>query len=223
VDFGTTYSGKSRKMEFKITNNGSHTLKNLRVAKSGPQADAWSSSKLVVKDLKPGKSTTLTVTLKSTESGFKSANFSIAASGATKPFRLQVMGFVAESSAALASSRKLASAGFSASPKGASSNKSVGGRASSPASSGLSSDSAWVAVSTDGLLHYHYHVTKGGKQDPLLWISADGETWSEASVISVLKVSSGPKSTEYVALIEPLKTGGLVWVISEKLPEQEKK
>lgn len=60
-------------------------------------------------------------------------------------------------------------------------------------------------------------------QDPVLWISADGESWSEASVISVIKVSSGSKSCEYVALIEPLKTGGLVWVISEKVPEKEKK
>lgn len=223
VDFGTTYSGKARKMEFKITNNGSQTLKNLRIAKSGQQADAWSSSKLEVRDLKPGKSTLLTVTLKSTVSGYKSANFSIAASGAAKPFRLKVMGFVAESGTSVASSKKLVPTDSIALANVVPADKSLSVLAGSPASSGGPSESAWIAVSGDGLLHYHYHVAKGEKQDPELWISSNGETWSEASVVSVLKVSSGPKTTEYVALIEPLKTGGLVWVISEKLPEQEKK
>lgn len=221
VDFGSVSPGKARKLVFTITNNGSQTLKNLRVGKTGPQSEAWASSKLTVKDLKPGKSTSLTVTLKSSDSGYKSATFSIASSGAARPFRLQVMGFVGDSTSSLASARKSYSSSASLQSNGVDrSSTSVGSAAAGPSAS---SDSAWIALSGDGLLHYHYYLAKGVKEDPVFWISANGESWTEASVVSVTKVAAGAKSNEYVALIEPLKHGGLVWVISRKSPDQEKK
>jgi hypothetical protein len=80
-----------------------------------------------------------------------------------------------------------------------------------------------LAVSPDGLLRYRFHQAKGAKTDPALWISSNGESWTEASVSSVLKVSSGKQTDEYEALIDPPDHGGLVWVITQNRPTEEKK
>lgn len=80
------------------------------------------------------------------------------------------------------------------------------------------SGEAWIALSLDGFLHYRFHRSKGADSDVALWISADGDSWIEADVISVTKIGTGSDSTEYEAIIDPLDTGDFVWVISENPP-----
>jgi hypothetical protein len=218
VDFGSVAAGKARKLVFKITNNGSRTLTGLRVAESGAQTEAWSSSELRVKDLKPGKSTNLEITLKSPEIGFKSATFLIASVGANMPFRLQVMGFVDEPVflAAKAKTGLKAAASVSASVDAARSGV-LAAQASSE-KAGSSQSSAWVTVSSDGLLRYRFFRKGQGDLEPQLWLTSNGTDWPEALVLNFRKVKSGNVFVEYEALILPPILSSSIYLVSESKP-----
>jgi hypothetical protein len=219
VDFGSVAAGKARKLVFKITNNGSRTLTGLRVAESGAQTEAWSSSELRVKDLKPGKSTNLEITLKSPEIGFKSATFLIASVGANMPFRLQVMGFVDEPVflAAKAKAGLKSAASVSASVDAARSGV-LAAQASSDKAGSSSQSSAWVTVSSDGLLRYRFFRKGQGDLEPQLWLTSNGTDWSEALVLNFRKVKSGNVFVEYEALVIPPLLNSSIYLVSESKP-----
>ncbi len=217
VDFGTIAAGKVRKLVFKITNNGNRTLTGLRVLKSGGQIEAWSSSELR-RDLKPGKSTNLEITLKSPEIGFKSATFSITSVGATMPFRLQVMGFVAEPAPLVAKGKtglkSVASASVSVDVAG-----SGVVAAQLPTGKVVSSlNSSWVTVSSDGLLRYRFFRKGQGDLEPRLWLTSNGTDWSEALVLNFRKVKNGNVFVEYEALIIPPLLTSSIYLVSESKP-----
>lgn len=216
VDFGTIRPGSSKRVHFEIRNNSKKTVAGLKVVATGPDTSSWSTNR-VPAVLKPGASTRLTITLNGDASGSKLGLFTISGKDpSVVPFRIQVMGVVG-----FAVASPIARSGSSPDVRVPLASPSFKAKATNRAVSSASS-AAWIAVSLDGLIHYRFHRPNGSDGDAALWLSSNGESWTEANVISVTKLGIGKDATEYEAVIEPPDTGDLVWVISENAPLEKK-
>lgn len=215
LDFGVVETGSSVKRTFVVRNNGAIALKNLRINKSGSHPEAWTTSIPSRTTLNPGQSASFEVTLKSTSAGFKSANFAIAASGASGSFRLRVMGVVGGSSNATRT--KLAgsvSEGASQALQSGSVGKSAG-----LALGGVSS--SWIAVSPDGFFRYRFHRASGSAKGESFWVSTDGVLWEEALILDVWKVSRDSGIDEFEAIIAPPVEPKPLIIVSETPPDRK--
>ena len=220
VDFGTVAVGDPQRILFTVTNNGTRKLENIRIVRSGSQADAWLYSGMSSKSLSPGKSATFAVTLKSNRKGYKEAFFSIAASGRVKPFQLRVMGFVGQSFASPALA-KLSHGGTAtgSQPVALAAAKSADGKSGS-SSSAL--DSYWLGISDDGLIHYRLLRKKNDESEPGLWITTNGADWDDAFLLDYRRVYRGKKFDEYEALIVPPSVSSPIFLVSESPPASTK-
>ena len=222
VDFGLVRIDDVRRIKFEVRNNSSKILTGLRVGKSGSDPEAWNLA-LPANSLKPGHSVTLTATLKGDTIGSKLAVFTVSANEAVfNDFRIQVMGVVAlnsrkvtETSASLDGSARSLGTGDVLLPGITSS---LGKATTSTASV---SDS-WLSVSPDGVFRYRFFRERGYSEVPELWISANGETWLQAEVVSVQRVGTAGRMDEFEAVLSPNAESGLVLAVSESRPDAVK-
>lgn len=215
VDFGTVGRNEGRTRKFVIRNNGSKTLSNLRIAKSGAQPEFWSASGLSRTTLAPGQTARFEVTLQSQSLGFKAATFTVSATGATGGFRLRVMGVVGSSGLV---SRASASGNLSPDLDAP---ESLDGSDSDSASAEGAAPSSWLAVSPDGFFRHRFQRDAGDSGDGRFWISSDGVAWEEALVLDVWRVSRGAKVDEFEAIIAPPVEPKPFVIVSETPPARK--
>jgi hypothetical protein len=79
-------------------------------------------------------------------------------------------------------------------------------------------DSGWVMVSPDGFFHHRFERALADQSVPRFWISADGTTWSEASVVSVQRVAKRDTASTWEVCLEPLNPKDLIVLVTGTPP-----
>ena len=221
VDFGSVAINQTRSKTFVIRNYGTRTMTGLKVAKSGPDAAAWTLSPLKRDTLKPGQSVSFTARFKGNSRGSKAATFTVTARESSfGSFRIRTMGTVENAvlvgQAAATTRTSSQAAASAASAAGASPARIL--PAASPAAAPRE---FWLAISPDGAFHHRFRKPRGAEPPAAFWTSSDGSDWQPAELISVRRIARGSTWDEFEALIQPPNPKNLVILISESSPDAQ--